>query len=116
MRFKVNWDYTGWKEFPSRFGNLMQNDWNSTLITMINNLRKLIIFDNENIQLNIIKTNSILVADLLSNMLFYHEAEGAKYLGDYEIEVDDTVPLNEIHLYDKTSPEEYNGKVIIENL
>lgn len=114
MRFNVKWDYTGWKEFTTM--PLLQNDWNSTLITMINNLRKLIIFENENVELNVIKTNSFLVADMFENMLLYQENNGVRYLGNYEIEIDDSIPTNEIHLYDKLSPEEHTGKVIIENL
>ena len=115
----LSWDFLGWKEnWPNSETYSVQYEWNSTLLTMINKLRVTISMEHEAIDLELdrIKINSHLHNIVIQDMLFYRLKGQKRYIGQYKIVIDDTLKNNEIFLYDKNKPEDFNGLITIENL
>ena len=119
-KFKVNWDYLGWTETPESLREFQlfstQETWNDNLLRIIDNLARVINYDDEGLNLDTIGVHPSLYEKLIKNLTLHRFIKSVKLLGNYTIFIDEKYPINEIHVYANSSPEEHNGVVTIQNL
>ena len=95
----TTWNYLGWKVFTTNESEETQFDWNSTLITAINQIKSIGNYTDENTVFDAIKINPSLHESIISKMYFYRTIKKTMFLSNYHIMLDENIAPNEIKLY-----------------
>ena len=105
-RWQAKWNYYGWKEHldVTQDGPSMQGDWNSTLLTKINQMRNNILMVTENPEIGV-SVNNHLFNTIISELPFYSVKNGVTYLGRLSVNIDETLTDNKVYVYDKNNEE-----------
>jgi len=105
-KWQTKWNYYGWKEYldviPVRPS--MQADWNSTLLTKINQMRNHILVVNDKTEIGV-SVNSNLFNRIISLLPFTSIKDGVTYLGRISVNIDETLTDDKIYVYDKNNEE-----------
>ena len=105
-KWQTKWNYYGWKEYldiiPDRPS--MQGDWNSTLLTKINQMRNNILMITENPEIGV-SVNSILFNTIISELPNSSVKDGVTYIGRLSVNIDETLPEDKVYVYDKNNEE-----------
>ncbi len=113
-KWNDKWNYYGWKEYlditPER--DTMQKDWDSTLLTKINQMRNNILSVVEKTDIGI-SVNSNLYNMLINNLPFKGDKDGVTYIGRLSVNIDETLADDKIYVYDKNN-EENVGEILID--
>lgn len=117
--FRVTWDYLGWKNVPEILQDIIdfttQENWNNNLLTIIDHLKTVMMYDNDETALNTIGLHPSLCREVIENMFLYRTIGEVKLLKHYLIETHEKYALNEIFVFSNEKPNEHNGKITIEN-
>ena len=105
-KWQEKWNYYGWKEYldviPDRPS--MQGDWNSTLLTKINQMRNNILMITENTEIGV-SVNSHVFNTIISHLPFTNVKDGVTYLGRISVNIDETLTDDKVYVYDKNNEE-----------
>jgi hypothetical protein len=105
-KWQAKWNYYGWKEYldvvPDRPS--MQGDWNSTLLTKINQMRNNILMVNQKTEIGV-SVNSNLFNTIISGLPFSNIKDGVTYLGRLSVNIDETLTDDKVYVYDKNNEE-----------
>ncbi len=105
-KWQEKWNYYGWKEYldviPDRPS--MQGDWNSTLLTKINQMRNNILMITENPEIGV-SVNSHLSNTIINHLPFSNVKDGVTYLGRLSVNIDETLSDDKVYVYDKNNEE-----------
>jgi hypothetical protein len=105
-KWQEKWNYYGWKEYldviPDRPS--MQSDWNSTLLTKINQMRNNILMITENTEIGV-SVNSHLSNTIINHLPFSNVKDGVTYLGRLSVNIDETLSDDKVYVYDKNNEE-----------
>ncbi len=105
-KWQAKWNYYGWKEYldvvPDRPS--MQGDWNSTLLTKINQMRNNILMVNQKTEIGV-SVNSNIFNTIISGLPFSNVKDGVTYLGRLSVNIDETLTDDKVYVYDKNNEE-----------
>jgi hypothetical protein len=104
-KWQSTWNYYGWKEYltilPER--DTFQNDWNSTFVTRMNEMRVKILEDSPNVRgLIVVAVHPSLYASFIKTLLFLNVKNGKITIGtNYTVNLDASLDDDKVYVYGK---------------
>ena len=116
-KWQLTWNYYGWKKYldvtPER--DTMQKDWNSTFLTVINQIAGSIKQADAEAEIGV-KAHPTMYDKLIKDLPFKKVSLGVTYVGIiYPLTLDNTLPEDKVYVYQR-SDETNIGEISIDYL
>lgn len=116
-KWQLTWNYYGWKKYLSitTERDTMQKDWNSTLLSVINDIASRIKQADAEAEIGV-KAHSSMYDKIIKDLPFTKVSLGVTYVGViYPLTLDNTLPEDKIYLYQRGDVSNI-GEILIDYL